>query len=497
MDAISPIHLTLLTAMLFAATGGAQVDTGTTIGPANAGVPVPADIILLHHSTGERVWNGGLSRILQAHAATTKATVRIAERAFPAESPYGWENYPYDYWNIWVRHAGSKPYKGEPTLEMLTKKHNVIILKHCFPVSAVEADTGRADVTSNEKRAENYKLQYAALKKKMRSFPKTTFIVWTGAALIQNETDADSARRAKAFFNWVRTTWDEKGDNIHLWDFRALQTEGGLYFREAYADGDSHPNDAFSRRVAPLLARRIVDVLAGKGDVTPLTGGKPLRVAPAPTPTATSQPTVTSKPAATVPAVAPPTAKGGWIFDNAETPALLRQRWTTGAAYLADGANRVIRLDFTTGKQQDWGEYGKHRILFSRPSATPYRVKDFRYLAMRVRSDQDMQVVCGLMTLSDVSRPDREHFSFNGYVRTKGKQWRWVVFDLSRLELEVEGPAFHAKLGKPARIGLLNAIKLCAHEKNVNARFEIDDMMFLMEAPAALKPFVQGAGPED
>ena len=127
-----------------------------------------ARIILLHHSTGECVWNGGVAGGLAAHNAANKTAHQIVERAFPADSPYGWENYPYDYWNIWVRHAGSKPFKNEPTLEMLTAKYNVIVFKHCFPVSSIEADTGKADVASSEKRIENYKLQYAALKRKMR-----------------------------------------------------------------------------------------------------------------------------------------------------------------------------------------------------------------------------------------------------------------------------------------------------------------------------------------
>ena len=47
------------------------------------------------------------------------------------------------------------------------------------------------------------------------------------AALVAGETDAEQAGRAKQFAEWVRSAWDEKGDNIFLWDFRALETEGG------------------------------------------------------------------------------------------------------------------------------------------------------------------------------------------------------------------------------------------------------------------------------
>jgi len=222
-----------------------------------------AKILFLHHSTGECVWNGGVKEWFAAYNKANKTEYEIIEQNFPKDDPYGWNNYPYDYWNIWVKHAGSKPFKGEPTLEMLTPKYDVIVFKHCFPVSGVEEDTGKGDVASEDKRIENYKLQYEALKKKLREFPKTKFIVWTGAALKKSETDEDSAKRAKAFFEWVRDRWDEQGDNIYIWDFRELETEGGLYLKDAYAQGDSHPNEKFSKKVAPLFCQRVLEVVRG------------------------------------------------------------------------------------------------------------------------------------------------------------------------------------------------------------------------------------------
>lgn len=234
--------------------------------------PTKAKILFLHHSTGECVWNGGVQEWFAAYNKANRTEYEITEQNFPKDDPYGWNNYPYDYWNIWVKHAGSKPYKGEPTLEMLTAKYDVIVFKHCFPVSSVEEDTGKGDVTGEDKRIENYKLQYEALKKKLREFPKTKFILWTGAALVKGETDEDSAKRAKTFFDWVRKTWDEPGDNIYLWDFRGLETEGGLYLKAANAAGDSHPNEKFSKQVAPLFCQRVADVIRGAGDAGSLTG---------------------------------------------------------------------------------------------------------------------------------------------------------------------------------------------------------------------------------
>jgi len=245
-------------------------------------------IIFLHHSTGSLIWQGGVPEWFERYNAEHGTSHQIGERNFPKGSPYSWNNYPYDYWNIWVKHAGEEPFMEEPTLEILTEQYDVIIWKHCFPVSNIEKDTGNPDVNSQDKRIENYKLHYQALKEKMHEFPENSFIVWTGAAQAQKTSlkmklkalltgrplDGESARGARTFFDWVRNEWDESGDNIYIWDFYELETEGGLYLKETYATSptNAHPNSEFSKKVAPLLCRRIVDVIEGRGDSSSITG---------------------------------------------------------------------------------------------------------------------------------------------------------------------------------------------------------------------------------
>jgi hypothetical protein len=245
-------------------------------------------ILFLHHSTGKAIWNEGVREWFDKYNTNYKTEIHIEARYFPKGSPYPWNNYPYDYWNIWIDHAGDELYLEEPTLEILTREFDVIIWKHCFPVCEIGPDTGHPDVASQYKSLENYKLQYEALKLKMKEFHDTKFIVWTGAAQVEKRSlksriknllkgkshDKVSAERAREFFEWVKNEWDEEGDNIFLWDFYELETEGGLYLKEAYArkPTDSHPNVGFSRRVAPLLCRRIVDVIAGRGDTPNITG---------------------------------------------------------------------------------------------------------------------------------------------------------------------------------------------------------------------------------
>lgn len=245
-------------------------------------------IIFLHHSTGELIWSGGVKQWFDNHNRESGTDYLIEETSFPKQSPYGWNNYPYDYWNIWVRHMGLEPYMDEPTLEILTAAYDVIIFKHCFPVSDVLCDTESPDIASDVKRLENYKLQYEALQGKMREFPETKFIVWTAAPRIENRSlktrivsflkrrsvQHENAERARAFVDWVRNEWDEPGDNIFIWDYYELATDGGFFIKEEFAKspGDSHPGEAFSQIIAPAFCRRIVDVIEGRGDQASLTG---------------------------------------------------------------------------------------------------------------------------------------------------------------------------------------------------------------------------------
>ena len=260
-------------------------------------------IAYLHHSTGEIVWAGGLhprlhrlwTRYVPDFAkswarpawsggvpdfirqwnAANGTDYRVTEFTYPATTAgYPWANYPYDYWNLWIGHQGADRDRGELNLDDLVRDYDVIVFKHCFPVSGIEADEGSPSVSSDRKTIANYQLQYESLKQRLHQFPSKRFIVWTGPVLPQQSTDAGKARRARAFFDWVKNTWDEKGDNIFVWDYHALAADrdGFLDPGRARAPGDSHPGRAFARSVAPLLARRIVDVIEGRGDSASLTG---------------------------------------------------------------------------------------------------------------------------------------------------------------------------------------------------------------------------------
>jgi len=251
------------------------------------------NIIFLHHSTGQCIWDGkaysvdysifdkkntnkrksSFSLWIKDYNKSNNKNLHVTDLVFPQQKPYGWNNFPFDYYNIWVKNAGEKPYKEEPTLEILTKKYNVIIFKHCYPGSNILGDSA-GNIDSDVKSLANYKLQYNALKDKMRQFPNTKFIIWTLTAQVKNKTTEDEAKRANEFAKWEKETWDEPNDNIFLWDFRELQTECGLYFKDEFAvsPNDSHPNQDFSEKVVKLFAQRLVDVIENNGTKTNLKG---------------------------------------------------------------------------------------------------------------------------------------------------------------------------------------------------------------------------------
>lgn len=233
-------------------------------------------VIFLHHSTGYNVWVGGtnryvykltkkgdVARYIENYNKKNNTGIAIAEQYFPKESPYGWNNYPFDYYNIWVKNGGPKPYMEEPTLELLTKDYDVIIFKHCFPGSRILEDTGTPNIGSDEKRMENYRLQYNALKQKMHEFPGNKFIVWTPAVNTKLQMSEDEARRTAEFRRWMTEEWDENGDNIYIWDYYKYETDGGLYMPDKFASSpdDSHPNKKFSAMVAPIFSQFIIDVI--------------------------------------------------------------------------------------------------------------------------------------------------------------------------------------------------------------------------------------------
>lgn len=226
-------------------------------------------IIFLHHSTGGAVWSTGrVSSWISTYNTSNGTGYQAIERSYPS-TPYPWNNYPYDFWNIWVNGACDSAQPGIECMNTLTDNYNVIIWKHCFPGAAVLADTGSPSISSNRKSLENYKLQYRALRDMMDSYPANKYIVWTLAPLHRLATNAQDAARAKQFVDWVKNDWlIENGNhpNIFIFDFWGLVAGNDNYLKFEYegshTSSDSHPNTLANQTVGPIFAQFIVDTAA-------------------------------------------------------------------------------------------------------------------------------------------------------------------------------------------------------------------------------------------
>lgn len=246
-----------------------------------------SNVVFLHHSVGGRVFKGNPNRYLfklfkrgevekwiRKYNIKSHKQINITQMNFPKKDPYGWKNYPFDYYNIWIAHGGKDAFLNEPTLEMLTAEYDIIIWKHCYPVANILPDTGEGNLNSEVKTLANYKLQYGALKDKMHSFGETRFIVWTPVPQVEAKTTEDEARRVREFYEWMIHSWDEKNDNIYLWDYYSLATEDGLYLKpeNAQSADNAHPSKAFAGRVSEYFANRIIQVVNGIADESDITG---------------------------------------------------------------------------------------------------------------------------------------------------------------------------------------------------------------------------------
>lgn len=232
--------------------------------------------IFLHHSTGAGVFFEGNVAVWIADYNNEHGTdLEITEFAYP-DSPWGWENYPYDYWKLWVDGSCNNTQDNIQCLDKLCENYDLIIFKHCFPGAGIEAGNGNGDVTSPEKTLNNYKLQYRALLALFDQYPDNKFMVWTLAPLHRLATNSEQANRAAQFVDWVKNSWlTEDGNehtNVFIFDFFGLVAEqnenpvnGQQYclkydYEGDHSGNDSHPNLLANETIGPIFAAEVASI---------------------------------------------------------------------------------------------------------------------------------------------------------------------------------------------------------------------------------------------
>lgn len=244
-------------------------------------------ILFIHHSTGGGVYSqGNIANWFTNYNTTNGKNYQITERAYP-DTPYPWENYPYDYWNLWVNPSTTcnSSHANIECINTITQNYNVIIFKHCFPGAGIGPDEATSSVSSSSKTLGNYKLQCRALRAMMDGYPNNKFIVWTLTPLHRNATNADDAARAKQFVDWVKNTWlteDGKSHpNIYIFDFWGIVAESNATpangkvnclkydYEGSHTGDDSHPNTTANETAGPLFAQFVVNCIENKPTPVP------------------------------------------------------------------------------------------------------------------------------------------------------------------------------------------------------------------------------------
>jgi hypothetical protein len=234
--------------------------------------------IFLIHSTGTNLFSEGkVSDWVKTYNSANSTSFQINTRAYP-NTPWPWENYPYDYWKLWVDNSCNNSDSDIECLASIAANYGLVIFKHCYPGAGIESDIGKPDIRSSRKSLENYKLQYRALRTLMDGIPDKKFMVWTLVPLHRLATSAEAASRAYEFVNWVKTQWlTEDGKlhpNISVFDFFSLAAElnktptnGKQYclkydYEYSHTSNDSHPNTLANATIGPVFAQAVVKVLA-------------------------------------------------------------------------------------------------------------------------------------------------------------------------------------------------------------------------------------------
>ncbi len=224
--------------------------------------------MFFHHSTGECIWgpNGSSTSVPQEitryntqHSYSGQNAVTLNETWFPL-------NYDND-WYLW--HTIFETNFPENITNYFSG-NKIIIIKSCFPSSAIEEWGQPLDTTTPDyKTVYNYKWHWRHILTVMKNNPQNFFVIWTNAPLTQAETNPASAMLSKMFCKWAKDTLAQGLDpvfgtfpaNVYVFDFFSKLTDANGYLQLIYASSpnDPHPNGAATALVAPLFVNEVFD----------------------------------------------------------------------------------------------------------------------------------------------------------------------------------------------------------------------------------------------
>jgi len=223
------------------------------------------NIVFLHHSTGANLIRQGGVRERFAEAG-----YQFWDHGYNAQGltrPDGTSaGYNYDIPNdntdpegfahIFSQQLYSWPQNAFSGL----MQHEVVVFKSCFPASQVTSDA----------QLEQYKAYYLQMRKVMDQHADHIFIVVTPPPLNPAATEAETAARARAFAEWLKSDGFLAGHpNVFTFDFFDLLAKDDpaspdySMLREAYrrTGNDSHPNEVANETISPLFVDFVIEAI--------------------------------------------------------------------------------------------------------------------------------------------------------------------------------------------------------------------------------------------
>ena len=229
--------------------------------------------IFLSHSTGQTIWgpNGSSTSVPDEvvkynllHNFSTDSSFNLIRQDWPL---IPWDN----EWSRWHNIFNGKDTNAY--IEPLFSSYEFIIVKSCFPSSALDERGSSADTLDPTKKTiYNYKWHWRSIIRKMELHPENFFIIWTNAPLVAGQTNDNSALLSNSFCRWAKDTLATGLDaeygtfpsNVYVFDFyhKLAGADGKLPLKFAVSNSDSHPNGDATSLVAPQLVNEVLDAAA-------------------------------------------------------------------------------------------------------------------------------------------------------------------------------------------------------------------------------------------
>ncbi len=216
------------------------------------------NIIFLHHSTGRNlILEGNVRPLLTErgyqfwdhdynHIGLTMPDGRLAQANYRIPGMNG----AGDTDVVGLAALFAQPDTTPPTNAFSRLlQHEVIIVKSCFPNSAIQDDAQLRQVQA----------WYLQMRAAMDAHPDHLFIIMTSPPLHPLATNADEAARARAVASWLASEEFLAGRaNVVVFDFYGLLRDPHTNmlradYQQSATEPDSHPNKLANETIGPLF----------------------------------------------------------------------------------------------------------------------------------------------------------------------------------------------------------------------------------------------------